>query len=191
MKTDACLSLLATLLDSAAITVPELSALGRSAAAVLVMARAYESDGKTFFISGDRVNALASAFYGSGWLHFGISYGLLDTSLPAGCPFLNRCEHLPQSFAGKLDEKARRYERLLNTARSSVKCTGETATISHEFSQKVLFVSALYSGQGRVYLQKGNNEDALACFSYGHGWLDAGVTTGLFEITKERDIFTI
>jgi uncharacterized protein len=191
MKTDACLSLLATLLDTATIPAPEKSALGQSAEAVLVMARAYESDGKTFFISGDRVNALASAYYGSGWLHFGITFGLLETAFPAGCPFLNRCEHLPQSFAGKLEEKTHRYERMLNTARSSVKCAGEPATISHEFSQKVLFITALYAIQGAGYLQTGNHEDALACFSYGHGWLDAGVTTGLFEITGERDIFTI
>ena len=34
-------------------------------------------------------------------------------------------------------------------------------------------------------------EDALASFSYGHGWLDAGVTAGFFHILAERDLFTV
>ena len=48
MKTEKCLDLLATLLGTAAIPAPEKTPLYRSAEAVLVMARAYESDGRTF-----------------------------------------------------------------------------------------------------------------------------------------------
>jgi hypothetical protein len=191
MKTEKCLNLLATLLDTAAITAPEKTPLFRNAEAVLVMARAYESDGRTFLFSGDPVNALASAWYGSGWLHFGITYGLLEMSLPVGCPFLAPCETLPSSFAGKLEEKTLRYQRLLDTARASVECAGEPATIVYGFSKKVLFIAALYAIQGTRYLRAGTQEDALACFSYGHGWLDAGVTAGLFTITDHHDLFTV
>ena len=99
MKTEKCLDLLATLLGTAAIKAPEKTPLYRSADAVLVMARAYESDGRTFLISGDPINALASAWYGSGWLHFGITYGLLEIGLPAGCPFLSPCASLSSSIA--------------------------------------------------------------------------------------------
>ena len=155
------------------------------------MARAYESDGRTFFVSDDLVNALACAWYGSGWLHFGITYGLLEMSMPAGCPFLSPCESLPPSFAQNLEEKTRRYQRLLDTARASVECTGETATANYGFSEKVLFIAALYAAQGAGYLMDGTYEDALACFSYGHGWLDAGVTSGLFIITGHHDLFTV
>jgi hypothetical protein len=43
-----------------------------------------------------------------------------------------------------------------------------------------------------VYLKKnGELEDALAHFSYGHGWLDAGVTAGFFRIMTERDLFPV
>ena len=68
---------------TAVIPAPEESPCTGSAEAVLEMARAYESDGRTFLTSGDPVNALASAWYGSGWLHFGITYGLLEMR-PAG-----------------------------------------------------------------------------------------------------------
>jgi uncharacterized protein len=191
MKTEKCLDLLATLLGTAAIKAPEKTPLYRSADAVLVMARAYESDGRTFLISGDPINALASAWYGSGWLHFGITYGLLEIGLPAGCPFLNPCESLSSSIAQKLEEKTLRYQRLLDTARASVEYTGSPATASYQFAEKVLFIAALYAVQGAGYLKAGTYEDALACFSYGHGWLDAGVTAGLFAITDHHDLFTV
>jgi hypothetical protein len=191
MKTEKCLDLLVILLGTATIKAPKKTHLYRSAEAVLVMARAYESDGRTFLLSGDPLNALASALYGSGWLHFGITYGLLEVSLPAGCPFLSPCESLLPSFAQQLEEKTRRYQRLLDTARSSVDCAGEPATVSYGFSEKVLFIAALYAAQGAGYLRHGTYEDALACFSYGHGWLDAGVTAGLFVITDHHDLFTV
>jgi uncharacterized protein len=191
MKTEKCLDLLATMLSEAAITVPEKTPLYRNAEAVLVMARAYESDGRTFLASDDPVNALASAWYGSGWLHFGSAYGLLEMNLPAGCPFLNPCESLSPSFTGKLEEKTRRYLRLLDTARTSVECAGEPATAGYGFSEKILLIAALYAAQGAGYLRDGIYEDALACFSYGHGWLDAGVTAGLFTITDHHDLFTV
>jgi hypothetical protein len=191
MKTEKCLDLLSTLAGTAAIPAPEETPLHRSAEAVLGMARAYESDGRTFLISGDAVNALACAWYGSGWLHFGISYGLLETDLPVDCPFLSPCESLSSSFTEKLEEKTRRYQMLLDTARASVECAGEPATVNGGFSEKVLFIAALYAAQGAGYLRDGTCEDALACFSYGHGWLDAGVTAGLFTITDHRDLFTV
>jgi hypothetical protein len=191
MKTEKCLDLLATLLSTAAIPAPEKTPLYRYAEAVLVMARAYESDGRTFFVSDDLVNALACAWYGSGWLHFGLTYGLLEMSLPVGCPFLSPCESLPLLFARKLEEKTYRYQQLLDTARASVKCAGEPATAGYDFSEKVLFIAGLYAAQGAVHLRGGTYEDGLACFSYGHGWLDAGVSTGLFTITANNDLFTV
>jgi len=191
MKTEKCLDLLATQLSTASIPALEKTPLHRIAGAVLVMARAYESDGRTFLLSGDPVNALASAWYGSGWLHFGITYGLLEMNLPVGCPFLTPCESLSPSFAQNLEEKTFRYQRLLETARASVVCAGEPATASYGFSEKVHFIAALYAAQGAGYLRDGKYEDALACFSYGHGWLDAGVTAGLFVITDNNDLFTV
>jgi uncharacterized protein len=191
MKTEKCLDLLATLAGTAVIPATEETPLYRCAGAVLGMARAYESDGRTFLTSGDPVNALASAWYGSGWLHFGITYGLLEMDLPVGCPFLTPCESLSSSYAEKLEEKARRYQKLLDTARDSVKCAGEPATITYGFSEKILFIAALYAERGAGYLRDGTFEDALACFSYGHGWLDAGVTAGLFTLTDHRDLFTV
>jgi uncharacterized protein len=166
--------------------------LGREAFAVIEMAEAYQKDGATFYKTGDLVNALAAFWYGTGWLHFGISSGLLICDdRNTFSPFAGPLEKLPLILAEKLGEKTHRYEWLLNTARSSVECAGEPSTVSHDCSGKILFVASVYAVQGARYRQAGTDEDALACFSYGHGWLDAGVTCGYFRITAHRDIFTV
>jgi hypothetical protein len=155
------------------------------------MARAYESDGKTFFVSRDPVNALAGFYYGLGWLHFGLSSGLLAVTHPQGCPFSGSQEKLPPQFMAKLEEKTDRYAHLLDTARSSVRCGSDPATTSHDFADRILAIAAVYAWQGDFCRKSGKTEDALASFSYGHGWLDAGVTAGFFCIVAERDLFTV
>jgi len=166
--------------------------LEREAFAVMEMAEAYQKDGAVFYSKGDLVNALAAFWYGAGWLHFGILSGLLHCEGPKPfCPFAEPLDILPLPLAEKLKEKTLHYDHLLNTARSSVECSGEPATISNNFAGKVLFITAQYAAQGVRYREVGANEDALAYFSYGHGWLDAGVTCGYFRITAHRDIFTV
>jgi hypothetical protein len=189
--TGECSALLTELLDGARIANPGASPLGRSAEAVLVMARAYESDGRTFLASGDPVNALASCWYGLGWLHFGIAYGLVRCDPSPACPFRDPCRTLPPEHSLQLNEKTARYERLLNTARSSVDCSPETETGAYDFADRILLIAAVYAEKGRAERESGRMEDALAAFSYGHGWLDAGVMTGLFRIRAHREIFTV
>lgn len=191
MKTEECLALLARVLDTASVAVPEKSALSGSCRSVLVMAKAYESDGRTFFASDDRVNALASAFYGFGWFHFGITDGLLKSTVPAGCPFFSPCEPLPPQFRDRLLEKSGRYEHLLDTARHAVRPAPEAGTAAGNFADRVLLIVSVYAESGNRCNVTGAYEDALARFSYAHGWLDAGVTAGLFVITDHHDLFPV
>ncbi len=193
MNLVACGKLLATRIDSSVIASPEKTPLAIAAGTVLGMARAYSEDGDTFRAAGDCVNALAGYWYGFGWLHFGGAYGLLadpGTGINC-CPFQGPCERLPVSFTPKLTEKTTRYARMLDTARSSIVPAPDPATTAHDFSCRVLVIVGCYTSQGIYYQKKGFFEDALACFSYGHGWLDAAVRSGLFRITRERALFTV
>ena len=166
--------------------------LAETGSAGLGMARAYLCDGTTFAEKDDPVNALASFYYAFGWLHCGAVHGTLVTEMPQPpCPFLGPLERLLPHHREKLAEKAGRYERLLNTARASVACAPDPATPSCRFATRILGVAEVSAGQGRWFLQARRLEDALATFSYGHGWIDAGAREGLFVITAERDIFTI
>jgi uncharacterized protein len=191
MRTEDCLALLATALDAALVAVPEKSGLSKSAGSVLTMAKAYESDRSAFFTMDDRVNALASAWYGFGWFHFGITYGILKGTVPAGCPFLSPCEPLPPPFRDRLREKSGRYKNLLDTARHAVRPAPEPGTPAGEFADRVQLIVSAYAGSGNRCHASGALEDALARFSYAHGWLDAGVTAGLFVITDHHDLFTV
>lgn len=175
----------------ARISAPQDTPAGQIASSVLDMARAYESDGIVFFRSGDPVNALAGFYYGFGWLHFGLTSGLLVITDAALCPFAGLPEILPLQFREKLVEKSIRYARLLDTARSSVTCAPDPATRSHDFAGRILSVAGIYASHGKQLLNSGAHEGALASFSYGHGWLDAGVTAGLFTITDHHDLFTV
>jgi len=189
----ACGALLSRELDAVTVTPPEGTPLGALAGTIRSMARAYANDGATFSDGGDLVNALAAYYYGSGWLHFGLAYGLLSLpgENPVTCPFAGPSETLPPALAAKLDEKTRRYARLLDTARASVVLAPEPETAAGIFARRVIAIGACYARGGQNSLASGAEEEALARFSYGHGWLDAGVRAGLLALTGNREIFTI
>ena len=193
MNIAACGTLLSALAGQTVITISEKTPLNRAAGTVMGMARAYSADGNTFYAAGDFVNALAGYWYGFGWLHFGCAFGLFSTphSGMNSCPFQGSSEKLPPNLAPKLAEKTTRYARLLDTARTSVVPAPVPATSAHDFACRILVIVACYAAQGNYYQKQGLDEDALACFSYGHGWLDAGVRCGLFRITGERVLFTV
>ena len=191
MKIARCQVLLSKALSKTTIPSGENTALGRTAESILVMARAYESDGRTFSQKGDQVNALAAYWYGFGWLHCGNAFGMLKTATPPVCPFAGSCESLPSVLQPQLAEKTARYGQLLDTARISVDPAPEHSTVARDFAERVLMVTLVYAKNGKMRVESGAPEDALACYSYGHGWLDAGVTAGLFRITGERDLFTL
>ena len=191
MKIIECQQSLSAGLSATRFSVAGGSVLAAVAGKIHGMAEAYESDGLTFCASGDLVNGMASFWYAFGWLHFGISYGIFADPGPGSCPSPGFNERLPGESREALDEKTRRYQHLLRTARLSVTCSPERETVSGEFSDRILFITGIFELQGSRYLSAGRTEDALACFSYGHGWLDAGVTSGLFRIQQERDLFTV
>jgi hypothetical protein len=191
MKIEECGVLFTTSLSRTRIVAPVNTPLNTIAASVLEMAHAYESDGMTFFASNDPVNALAGFYYGLGWLHFGLSSGLLASTHQPACPFSGSQEIIPSQFRAKLEEKTHRYSHLLDVARSSVTFASEPATTSYDYAGRILTIAVVYAGHGDSCRLRGSHEDALASLSYGHGWLDAGVTAGYFRIVAQRDLFTV
>jgi hypothetical protein len=192
MNIPQCQVLLAATLADARCSAPDESPYGRTGQSVLRMASAYESDGKTFMAGGDLINALAAFLYGLGWLHCGVASGLLvTTGVRSACPFGGRFDPVPAAQYVKLDEKTGRYARLLDTAIALVTPVPDPGTPAYAFAVQVRFIAGLYMLHGKQQASAGRPEEALACFSYGHGWLDAGVETGLFSILANRQIFTV
>ena len=90
-----------------------------------------------------------------------------------------------------LATKTERYEELLASAlaEASVAVPPETPleAAAAEFEE----MAASYLADGRHFHEAGNDVDALAAFSYGHAWLDAGARLGLFDVPEEGHLFTI
>ncbi len=190
MMVSDCGRLLSELTGSTRIPAPDTTLLHGTATDILGMVTAYQRDGTKFLSSGDWVNALAAFWYGFGWLHFGAVSGYLKIP-PGACPLGTPPERAPAWCSGQLQEKSVRYARLLDTARAVVVPAPEQGTVVHGAADRVLLITAVYAEQGTRYQVQGKAETALACFSYGHGWLDAAVRAGLFRITAERDLFTV
>lgn len=187
-----CQVILASSLAGTRCSAPEESPNGRTGLSLLRMASAYESDGETFMAGGDPVNALAAFLYGLGWLHCGIGSGLLVPTVDRiPCPFAGEFEPVPASQFMKLDEKTGRYAHLLTTALASVSPAPDPGTPAYTFAMQVRFIAEQYLSQGNRHASEGKSESGLARFSYGHGWLDAGVQAGLFSIHAHREIFTV
>ncbi|WP_435076677.1 DUF357 domain-containing protein [Halococcus sp. AFM35] len=90
-----------------------------------------------------------------------------------------------------LAEKTDRYERLLAEAL-------DAATIAPPAGTPLAESAADYEEMARSYLEDGRHfradddlVNALAAFSYGHAWLDAGARIGLFSVPDEGDLFTV
>ena len=90
-----------------------------------------------------------------------------------------------------LATKTARYEELLATAlvEATVAVPAETplATAAAEFEG----MAEAYLEDGRHFREDGNDVDALAAFSYGHAWLDAGARIGLFDVPEDGHLFTV
>jgi hypothetical protein len=48
-----------------------------------------------------------------------------------------------------------------------------------------------YLEDGRHFRANDDPVNALAAFSYGHGWLDCGARIGLLDVPTEGHLFTV
>lgn len=90
-----------------------------------------------------------------------------------------------------LEEKAERYERLLAEALAAASVAPPDGTSEHETAVEFREMAESYLADGRHFQAEGDLVNALAAFSYGHGWLDAGARAGLFDVPTEGHLFTV
>ena len=90
-----------------------------------------------------------------------------------------------------IEEKTDRYERLLAEALDAATVVPPADTPLGEAADEFVEMARSYLTDGRHFLDEGDRVNALAAFSYGHAWLDAGARLGLFEVPREGHLFTI
>ncbi|NJD76420.1 MAG: DUF357 domain-containing protein [Candidatus Methanoperedens sp.] len=89
-----------------------------------------------------------------------------------------------------LDEKVKRYESLLRKALSAFEVAPQENSHLKKVSDDFSLMARSYYEDGLIFMRGGDPVNALACFSYGHAWLDAGVRLGVFKAT-DGNLFTI
>ena len=90
-----------------------------------------------------------------------------------------------------LAEKTERYERLLAEALDAATIAPPAQTPLHESAVEFREMAESYLKDGRHFRADDDLVNALAAFSYGHAWLDAGARAGLFDVPTDGHLFTV
>lgn len=93
-------------------------------------------------------------------------------------------------MAADLTEKTDRYEQMLADALDEAERTAPDETPLGEAASECREMAVSYLQDGRHFRDNDDVVNALAAFSYGYGWLDAGVRMGLFSIPDDTELFT-
>jgi hypothetical protein len=94
-------------------------------------------------------------------------------------------------MAADLEEKTDRYERLLAEALDSAEIAPQEGTPLYEAALEYEEMAESYLEDGRHFRDENDLVNALASFSYGHGWMDAGARMGIFEVPTDGHLFTV
>ncbi|ELZ76517.1 DUF357 domain-containing protein [Haloferax sp. Atlit-4N] len=94
-------------------------------------------------------------------------------------------------MAADLQEKTNRYEGMLADALDEAVQAVPDETHLGDAAADCLEMAGSYLDDGRHFKADDDWVNALASFSYGYGWLDAGVRMGLFDIPDDSHLFTM
>ena len=93
-------------------------------------------------------------------------------------------------MSADLAEKTDRYERMLADAIRAAEPRPPSDTPLGTAAADVLEMAESYLSDGRHFRADDDPVNALASYSYGYGWLDAGVRMGLFAVPDDTELFT-
>ena len=98
---------------------------------------------------------------------------------------------LGMSEPADIHEKTDRYEAMLAEALSAATVAAPSGTTLADAAGECEEMARSYLDDGRHFREQGDVVNALAAFSYGYGWLDAGVRLGLFDVPDDSQLFTV
>lgn len=153
------------------------------------MVSSYLSDAITFGQKSDRVNQYASLSYAHGWLDAGYYLGFFDQDR-TNSPEMISNEEIENDKSAHLHEKTLRYQRMLSEAIVSVKPAPERGSPLRRAAEYILRSVGDELKKGDELLRDGRKPAALGRYSYGYGWLDAALRSGLFTVIAHPELFT-
>ena len=93
-------------------------------------------------------------------------------------------------MAADLNEKVNRYQGLLKKALEKAEFVPIDKSHMYATANDFYTMAKAYYDDGVHFVKVNDPVNALACFSYGHAWLDAGARLGVF-IVDDDELFTI
>jgi hypothetical protein len=90
-----------------------------------------------------------------------------------------------------LQDKTDKYETLLAKAVEAAEIAPPEGTPMATAAEECAEMAQSYLADGRHFRDENDDVNALAAFSYGHAWLDAGARIGLFDVPEENHLFTV
>jgi len=94
-------------------------------------------------------------------------------------------------MAADLEEKTDRYGDLLADALEAASVAPPEGSPLHEAALDCEEMARSYLDDGRHFREADDPVNALAAYSYGHAWLDAGARIGLFDVPTDGHLFTV
>ena len=94
-------------------------------------------------------------------------------------------------MSADLEEKTDRYEALLADALDAAEIAPQEGTQLHKAALEYREMAEAYLNDGRHFREQDDLVNALASFSYGHGWMDAGARIGVFDVPTDGHLFTV
>lgn len=91
----------------------------------------------------------------------------------------------------EIAEKTERYGRLLAEALDAAEVASPEGTPLADGADDCVEMARSYLEDGRHFQAEGDLVNALAAFSYGHAWLDAGARLGVLDVPQEGHLFTV
>lgn len=88
-------------------------------------------------------------------------------------------------------EKTERYETLLAEALDAATVAALDGSPLADAAHDCMEMARSYLVDGQHFREEEDLVNALAAFSYGHAWLDAGARIGILEVPQEGHLFTV
>jgi hypothetical protein len=90
-----------------------------------------------------------------------------------------------------IEPKTEQYETLLSEALDAAEIAPPSETPLADAATDCEEMARSYLEDGRHFREQDDLVNALAAFSYGHAWLDAGARIGILDVPQEGHLFTV
>jgi hypothetical protein len=88
------------------------------------------------------------------------------------------------------EERVRKYLNITEAGLSKLKISPPEKSHNRKIAEDFLTMAKSYYSDAKFFFEKGELANAFACVNYAHGWLDAGVRIGLFDVGVDYVLFT-